>query len=257
MATATKAPDSEQTGGDKPFLLELYGTAMGKKYAMAISGIVGLGYIFAHMVGNLKLYLPAEPDGVPAITHYGEWLREGLLVPILPEHYALWILRLVLLAALVVHVHAAWGLTVINRNARPDRYRTPRNYQLANFASRSMRWTGIIVLLFIAYHLADITWGVEPAASDEWVLGAVKANLINSLSRPIPAAFYIVANLALGVHIYHGTWSMFQTLGVGRVQGRNSETATDWRRQFALGFTVVVIGGNLSFPIAILTGIVS
>jgi succinate dehydrogenase / fumarate reductase cytochrome b subunit len=255
MATATKAPESEQ-GRKRPLLVELYGTAMGKKYAMAITGVVGLGYVFAHMVGNLKLYLPAE-GGTPAIDHYGHWLREGLLVPILPEHYTLWILRIVLLVALVVHVHAAWGLTVINRRARPERYRTPRNYQLANFASRSMRWTGVIVLLFIAYHLADITWGVEPAAASAWELGSVRSNLIASLSRPVPAAFYIVANIALGVHLYHGVWSLFQTLGVGSAPGYQAATTSDWRRAAALGFTAVVVIGNLSFPIAILTGIVS
>lgn len=256
MATATKPPETEQ-GRRRPLLVELYGTAMGKKYAMAITGIVGLGYVFAHMVGNLKLYLPAEADGSPAIDHYGHFLREGLLVPILPEHVTLWILRIVLLVALVVHVHAAWGLTVINRRARPERYRTPRNYQLANFASRSMRWTGVIVLLFIAYHLADITWGIEPAAAAGWELGSVQANLIGSLSRPIPAAFYIVANIALGVHLYHGTWSLFQTLGVGSIQGRDAVNAADWRRTFALGFTAIIVIGNLSFPVAILTGIVS
>lgn len=255
MATATKAPEQEPQRS-KPFLLQLYGTAMGKKYAMAISGIVGLGYVFAHMVGNLKLYLPAE-GGVPAINHYGEWLREGLLVPILPEHYTLWILRIVLLVALVVHVHAAWGLTVINRRARPERYRTPRNYQLANFASRSMRWTGVIVLLFIAFHLADITWGVEPAAASEWELGSVRSNLIASLSRPLPSAFYILANIALGVHLYHGVWSLFQTLGVGSAPGYQAATTRDWRRVAALGFTAIVVIGNLSFPVAILTGIVS
>ena len=256
MATATKAPE-QQPQRNKPFLLQLYGTAMGKKYAMAISGIVGLGYVFAHMVGNLKLYLPAEASGTPAIDHYGHFLREGLLVPILPAHVTLWILRLALIVALVVHVHAAWGLTVINRRARPDAYRTPRNYQLATFASRSMRWTGVIVLLFIFYHLADITWGTEVVAADEWELGAVQSNLIASLSRPIPAAFYIVANIALGVHLYHGIWSMFQTLGVGSIQGRDAAHSSDWRRAVALGFTAIIVIGNLSFPIAILTGIVS
>ena len=250
MATATKAPDAEQAGREKPFLLELYGTAMGKKYAMAISGIVGLGYVFAHMVGNLKLYFP-DKGGEPALDYYGHWLREDLLVPILPEEGMLWILRLVLLGALVVHVHAAWGLTNINRKARPAGYRSPRNYQLANFASRSMRYTGVIVLLFIGFHLADITWGMEPAAVEGWEYGAVKSNLVASLSRPIPAAFYIVANVALGVHLYHGVWSLFQTLGVGSVKGN------DWRRPAALAFTGIVVAGNLSFPIAILTGIVS
>lgn len=234
----------------KPWLVELYGTSMGKKYAMAISGVMMLGFVFAHMVGNLKLYLPAGPDGTPAIDKYGEFLREGLLVPILPEYGALWILRIGLILALVVHVHAAYSLTVTNRRMRPEGYRSPRNYQIADFAGRSMRWTGVIVLLYIGYHLADITLGVQPAAPAGWRYGEVEANVVASLSRPVVAAFYLLANVALGVHLYHGTWSLFQTLGVGSVRG------SDWRRSAALGFVAVIMLGNLSFPIAILTGIV-
>lgn len=251
MATATKPPEtSQEPSSNTPFLIELYRTAMGKKYAMAISGLMMLGFVFAHMVGNLKLYQSAGPDGVAALDKYAKFLKEGLLTPILPETGALWIMRIGLLVALIVHVHAAYGLTVINRKARPERYRSPRNYQLANFASRSMRWTGIIVLLYIGFHLADQTFGVE-AVNGAFVEGNVRTNLIASLQRPIVAAFYLAANLALGVHLYHGVWSMFQTLGVGSVTGN------DWRRAAALGFTVVVVGGNLSFPIAIMTGIVS
>lgn len=251
MATATKAPDSDQaTGSGKPFLVELYGTAMGKKYAMAVSGIAMLGFVFAHMIGNLKLYQAAGPDGVAALDKYAKFLKEGLLVPIVPEYGALWILRIGLIVALIVHVHAAYGLTVINRKARPERYRSPRNYQLAGFASRSMRWTGIIVLLYIGFHLADQTVGVQPAAAASFETGMVRDNLVASLQRPVVGAFYLAANLALGVHVYHGVWSMFQTLGVGSVQGN------DWRRAAALGFTVVLLLGNLSFPIAIMTGIV-
>jgi len=250
MATATKAPESESDTRKRPMLLELYGTSMGKKYAMAITGVMMLGFVFAHMIGNLKVYLPVEADGTPAIDHYGEFLREGLLVPIVPEYAALWILRLGLLVALIVHVHAAFALTQANRRARPEAYRMPRNYQAANFASRSMRWTGVIVLLYIGYHLADMTLGVAPAAPEAWAAGAVKANLIASLSRPVPAAFYILANTALAVHLYHGMWSLFQTLGVGSVKG------TDWRRAASLGTTAIIVIGNLSFPIAVLTGVI-
>lgn len=225
-------------------MLQLYGTSLGKKYAMAISGIVGLGYVFAHMVGNLKIYMGAE-----SIDSYGEWLREGLLYPILPHTVALWLLRLVLIAALVVHVHAAWALTVTNRKARTADYQAPRDYVVADFAARTMRWTGVIVLLFIGFHLADLTWGVE-AANPDFVRGATYDNLVASLSRPIVAAFYLVANLALGAHLFHGIWSMFRTLGA-----RNKRWLA-WSRPLAVGLTVIVIGGNLTFPIAVLTGIV-
>lgn len=244
-APTTTPPDARsRAGSSRPWMLQLYGTSLGKKYAMAISGIVGLGYVFAHMVGNLKIYMGAE-----SIDSYGEWLREGLLYPILPHTVALWLLRLVLIAALVVHVHAAWALTVTNRKARTADYQAPRDYVVADFAARTMRWTGVIVLLFIGFHLADLTWGVE-AANPDFVRGATYDNLVASLSRPIVAAFYLVANLALGAHLFHGIWSMFRTLGA-----RNKRWLA-WSRPLAVGLTVIVIGGNLTFPIAVLTGIV-
>ncbi len=227
----------------RPLLVELYGTAIGKKYAMAISGIVGMGYVFAHMVGNLKIYLGAED-----LDHYAEWLRTGLLTPIFPDAIMLWILRLSLILALVVHLHAAYALTVLNRRSRPVNYEARRDYVAADFAARTMRWTGIIVLLFIGYHLADLTWG---AVNPEFVRGDVYNNIIASFSRPIVALFYIVANLALGVHLYHGAWSLFQSLGI------NARTYNHWRRAFAVGFAAIVVLGNISFPIAVLTGIVS
>ena len=105
----------------KPFLLDLYSTAVGKKYVMAITGLIGVGFVIVHMIGNLKAYLGlVEHDGemVYDIDVYGEFLRD-LLVPMLPRTYALWILRLVLIGALVLHLHAAWSLTVMNRKARP------------------------------------------------------------------------------------------------------------------------------------------
>ncbi len=238
---ATAAPATR-----RPWIVEFYGSAIGKKYAMAISGIVGLGYVFAHMIGNLKMYLGAE-----AINHYSEFLREGLLVPILPENVTIWILRLVLIVALVVHVHAAYALTVMNRQARPTTYQSHRDYVAADFAARTMRWTGVIVLLFIGFHLADLTWGAQPAAPAAWERGAVYSNLVASFSRPVVSAFYIAANLALGVHLYHGVWSMFQSLGL------NNRRFNHWRRGLAIGFTVIVVGGNITFPIAVLTGIVS
>ncbi len=247
---ATAAPADRR----RPWIVEFYDSAIGKKYAMAISGIVGLGYVFAHMVGNLKVYLGTEVVGgqtVYSIDEYGHFLRDGLLVPLLPHHVTLWLLRLVLIAALVVHVHASYSLTVMNRRARGTDYRGPRDFVAADFAARTMRWTGVIVLLFIGFHLADMTWGTQPVAPGGWERGAVYTNMVASFSRPIVSAFYIAANIALGLHLYHGVWSLFQSLGI------NNRRFNHWRRGLAIGFTLVVVGGNITFPIAVMTGIVA
>ena len=225
----------------KPFLLDLYSTAVGKKYVMAITGLIGVGYVIAHMIGNLKMYLSPEE-----IDHYGEFLRE-LLVPLLPRTVALWTLRLVLIAALVLHLHAAYTLTIINRRARPVRYQSPRDYVAANFASRTMRWTGVIVLLFLAYHLADLTWGWF---NPDFIRGAVYHNVDESLSQVPVAILYIVANIALGIHLFHGVWSLFQSMGW------NNPRYNSWWRGLATATATVIVVGNCSFPIAVQAGIV-
>jgi succinate dehydrogenase / fumarate reductase, cytochrome b subunit len=225
-----------------PFIVELYRSALGKKYVMAITGIVGLGYVLAHMIGNLKLYQSADDFNL-----YAETLR-NLLYPIAPNHAVLNILRVVLVLALIGHVVAAAQLTAMNRRARPDAYRSKRDYVVADFAARTMRWTGVIVLLFLAYHLADLTWGwVNPAPAGSTPYEKV----IASFSVPAIAGFYLVANLALGAHLYHGVWSLFQSMGW------NNRRFNHWRKTLAIAFTVVVVGGNLSFPIAVLTGVIS
>lgn len=238
MATTTAPARSARSG----FLLDLYRSALGKKYLMAVSGIVGLGYILAHMLGNLKLYQSADD-----FNAYAHFLRR-LLYPILPESGTLNLLRLVLVAALVVHVVSAYQLTMMNRRARPERYQSPRDYVVADFAARTMRWTGVVVLLFIAYHLADFTWGwVNPAPS-----GATPYEKVVASFSSVPiAAFYLVANVALGFHLFHGVWSLFQSMGW------NNRRFNHLRRSLAVGFTLLVVGGNLSFPIAVQLGIVA
>ncbi|MBS3940209.1 MAG: succinate dehydrogenase cytochrome b subunit [Actinobacteria bacterium] len=226
----------------RPFLLELYGSAVGKKYVMAITGIVWLGYIFAHMVGNLKIY-----TGAADFNKYAEFLRTGLLVPIVPEEGALWLMRILLIVTLFLHIMAAYQLTVMNRNARPERYQARREYVAADFAARTMRWTGVIVLLFLLYHIADLTLGwTNPAAAGSTPF----EKLVASFEQPLVAAFYVIANLALGIHIYHGAWSLFQSMGW------NNRKFNHWRRAFAVGFAVIVIGGNVSFPLAVQFGLV-
>jgi len=228
------------------FLLDLYSTAVGKKYAMAITGIMLIGFVVAHMVGNLKMYLGAEE-----YNHYAEFLRE-LLVPILPRTVLLWILRVGLLGAVALHIHAAYGLTQLNRSARSVKYQSARDYQVASFASRTMRWTGIIVALFVVWHLADLTWGFANAVGTdgEFVRGDAYGNVERSLERVPVALLYIVANLALGTHLFHGVWSLFQSMGW------NNPRFTQVRRQLAVAVAAIVVVGNVSFPVAVLAGVV-
>jgi succinate dehydrogenase / fumarate reductase cytochrome b subunit len=235
----------KRAGRRKPFLLDLYSTAVGKKYVMAITGIIGIAFVIGHMLGNLKAYLGVV-DGQYDIDVYAEYLRE-ILVPILPRTWFLWGLRIVLIAALILHVHAAYGLTVINRKARPVKYQSARDYEIANFASRTMRWTGIIVLLFLLFHLADFTWGWFNPGFER---GEVYRNMDASLSRVPVAILYIVANIALGIHLFHGTWSLFQSMGW------NNPRFNKWRRHLATGIATAIVVGNVSFPIMTLAGVI-
>ncbi len=238
---ATRVTADAGTTSRPPFIVELYRSALGKKYLMAVTGVIWLGYVLAHMLGNLKLYQSAEE-----FNTYAEFLRR-LLYPILPPSGTLNLMRTVLIVAIVVHIVAAYQLTVMNRRARPESYRSQRDWIAADFAARTMRWTGVIVLLFLVYHLADFTWGwVNPDPA-----GSVYDRVVASFQVPAVAAFYIVANLALGVHLYHGAWSLFQSLGI------NNRRFNHWRRAFAVGFTAVVVIGNLSFPIAVQLGVVT
>lgn len=224
-----------------PFLVGFYRSAVGKKYVMAITGIMFMGYVLVHMIGNLKMYY-----GPVQFDEYAEWLKT-IGYPLLPKSGFLWIARAGLIVALVLHLHAAWSLTVVNRRARPVKYQAPRHYVAANFASRTMRWTGIIVLLFLLYHLADLTLGW---ANPDYISGAVYHNVVASFERVPVAIFYILGNLALGVHLFHGGWSIFQSLGF------NNPRFNSWRRWFAAAFAALITIVNITFPIAVLTGIV-
>ena len=219
-----------------PWPLAFYRSTVGKKWVMAVSGVVLMLFVLVHLLGNLKLYLSKEE-----LNLYGEALRD-MPGHLLPRTVLLWVIRVGLIAAFVFHIHAAYGLTVINRRSRPDKYQSPRDYVAANFASRTMRWTGIIILLFLLFHLADLTWG---QANSEFVRGDPYNNLVYSLQRPIVAAIYIVANIALGIHLFHGAWSMFQSLGL------NNPKYNRAKRYFATGFAAFIMIGNVSFPILV------
>jgi len=233
----------------RPFLLDLYSTAVGKKYVMAVTGIAMMGFVLFHMIGNLKMFL-----GASDLNHYAHFL-EKLLYPLAPEKTVLWILRAGLIGMLILHLHAAYSLTVMNRTARPVKYQSARDYQIANFASRTMRWSGVIVLAFIVWHLLDLTFGVVNSQTNAFYMEGderlkdVYNAVVHSFERPVVAVFYIVANVLLGIHLFHGAWSTFQSLGW------NNPRFNKWRNAFATGFAAIVVVGNVTFPVAVMAGI--
>lgn len=231
---------------DMPWPLRFYRSAVGKKWVMGLTGLMLLGFVISHALGNVKMYISPE-----SINEYGEALRDlgGHLVP---RTNILWLMRFGLIGAFALHIHAAWSLTVMNRRSRPTKYQSKRDYVATDFAGRSMRWTGTIVLLFIFWHLADLTWGFTMAEGhDGFVRGEVYDNLVNSLSRVPVAIIYIVANLALANHLYHGVASMFQTLGI------NNPRINGIRQPIAISVAALVAVLNISFPLAIQFGIVA
>jgi succinate dehydrogenase / fumarate reductase cytochrome b subunit len=217
-----------------------YRSAIGKKAVMAVTGVILFGWIFLHMVGNLKLYLGPEH-----MNEYAHWLR-ALGTPAMPETTALWISRLVLLVCVLLHIHAAWAVSMMSREARPIGYRD-RQSVASTYAARTMRWGGVIILLFIIYHLLHLTVG---SVHNDFRPGDPYHNVVSGFRIWWVAAVYIIANLALGLHLYHGVWSMFSSLGLSHAR------FNPWRRYFATAFAVLITVGNISFPLAVLSGVV-
>ncbi len=222
------------------WLVDFYRSPLAKKAVMAVTGVMLFGFVIGHMAGNAKMYLGAE-----VFNHYAEGLRT-LGAPLLGHGQALWIARIGLLGAVLLHIWSAWQLTLLNRRARPTAY-VRRDLINATYASRTMRWGGVIILLFVVYHLLHLTFGsVHPSFEQ----GNPYHNVVSGLQNPWVSAFYIVANLALAFHLYHGLWSMFQSLGWNHPSYKSA------RRIFASVFAVLVAAGNISFPLAVLAGIV-
>jgi succinate dehydrogenase / fumarate reductase cytochrome b subunit len=223
-------------------LAKLYRSTLGKKAVMAASGILLAGFVLGHMLGNLKLY-----QGPEKFNAYAEGLRE-FGAPFFGHGQFLWLVRLLLLAAVALHVHSAWALTLVNRSARPVPY-ARRDVVQASYAARTMRWGGVILLLFVVYHLAHFTWGFAWAHPD-FVPGDVHHNVVAGFRVWWVASLYLLAQAALYFHLDHGAWSLFQSLGwSGPVCDR-------WRRPLARGLALVVTLGNVSVPLAVLGGLV-
>ena len=217
-----------------------YRSAIGKKAVMAVTGVFLFGWIFAHMLGNTKMYFGAE--------HYNEYAHWLTVMggPAIPENYALWIVRALLVVAVWLHIQAATQLTLMNRRARPLDY-TNRDYVVAGYASRTMRWGGVIILLFVIYHLLHLTTGqLHP----NFIKNDPYHNVVAGFLVWWVSAVYIISNLALGLHLYHGLWSMFNSVGWNHVK------FNPWRRIFASAFALIITLANVSFPIAVLMGVI-
>jgi succinate dehydrogenase / fumarate reductase cytochrome b subunit len=209
-------------------------SSIGQKLVMAATGVILSLFVLGHMTGNLLAF-----QGPGPIRKYAEGLR---MFPAL-----LWAVRLGLLAAVGLHIWSYWVLSRKSWAARPSGYRVTV-YEESSWASRTMRWTGPILLAFIIYHLLHMTLGLKALHPDFDHNYNVYHNLVTGLSVAWVGAFYIVAALALGFHLWHGIWSTFQTIGIS--QPRYESLA----RRLATIFTIVVVGGFVAVPLAILTG---
>ena len=225
-------------------VLNLYRSSIGKKVIMAVSGLIGIGYVLMHMYGNLKVF-----EGREYFNAYAEGLRE-LGAPVFGHSHLLWIARIVLLGAVVLHVWAAWSLYQESQQARSTRYVKHTTLQ-ASPAALYIRFGGVVLLLFIIIHLMHITWGV-PGIHPDFRWDDAYHNLVVGFQSYgyLPAIFYIAAMIALGFHLYHGTWSMFQTLGL------NNRTYTYPLRIFSLILALVISFGFIAVPLAVMVGIV-
>jgi len=208
---------------------------------MAVTGIVLVGFVIAHMLGNLKIFLGAE-----AINAYASYLRT-MDEPLFPNGLLLWVARIILLASVVLHIAAAVQLTRMNWTARPQGYRTKQSIA-ATYASRTMRSSGVILALFVVYHLLHLTAGAIGFQPGEFHHLSVYNNLVAGFSVWYVSLFYVLAMAFLCLHLDHGVWSMLQTLGW------NNARMTPALRAVSRVVALVVFAGFISVPVAVLAG---
>ncbi|MFG2042340.1 succinate dehydrogenase cytochrome b subunit [Dactylosporangium sp. NPDC048998] len=212
------------------------------KMLMAGTGILLVLFLFAHMAGNLKIFV-----GQAAFDHYGHWLRD-LGAPLLPHTGFLWLQRTGLTVAVLAHILAAVVLARRARAARPVRYAHRPKVQ-GSYAARTMRWGGVIILLFVVFHILDLTTGaVNPVGDKQHPYANVVADF--APSRWYVTLFYVLAIVAIGFHLRHGIFSALRSLGQQTPHGERRARAV------ALALSVVLVAGYLCVPFAVLTGLV-
>jgi succinate dehydrogenase / fumarate reductase cytochrome b subunit len=233
MALATR------TDRRPPTLRTAWDSTVGKKAVMAVSGLIMLLYLVAHMLGNLKIFFGADD-----YNGYAHWLRT-LGEPALHYEWALWIIRVVLVAAVLAHGVSAYQLSRRDLRARPVGY--VHRKARASYATRTMRWGGVILALFIVWHLLDLTTLTVNRNAQP---GHPYQNVEATFHTWYGDVIYIVAMLALGLHIQHGFWSAAQTLGAGNRRRDRAPKAT------ATGLAVLLTAGFIAVPVGVMTGTV-
>jgi succinate dehydrogenase / fumarate reductase cytochrome b subunit len=219
----------------------VWDSTVGKKAVMAVSGLVMLSYLVVHMIGNLKIFF-----GPGEFNHYAHWLRT-MGEPFMHHGWTLWLIRIALVVAVVAHAVSAYQLSRRDIRARPDRYvhRKPRT----SYATRTMRWGGVILGLYVVWHLLDLTTGTVHSGGFE--PGKPYQNVVDTFSTWYGNAVYITATLALGLHVRHGFWSAAQTLGAGsRTRDRALKTTAGL-------LALLLTAGFVAVPVAVMTGVVS
>jgi len=215
--------------------LRFWQTTVGKKAIMAVTGVLLFGYVVAHLLGNLQIYFPPEK-----INHYAAFLH---------SHPALlWAARTTLLFAVGLHIWSSFQLWLLQREARPINYVKKANLN-STYASRTMLWSGPIIAAFVVFHLLHLTLGtVHPGGPfDEH---NVYNNVVTGFQFWPVSLFYIIAMIMLCYHLYHGLWSMFQSLGCSH------PVYTPWLKLFAKIFAILIAAGNISIPVAVLAGFI-
>lgn len=211
-----------------------YQSVIGKKVIMAVTGFILSGFVLGHMVGNLQMF--AGPEKLNAYAAFLQSLGG-----------ALWAARLVLLASVGLHIAMAVQLTMLKLDARPQSY-VKKTSLVSTYAARTMIWSGPIVAAFIIYHVLHFTTG---QAHPDFKPGDVYTNVIIGFRNPAVSLFYMVANILLAFHLYHGVWSMFQSLGVAHPR------YTPMLKRVAQAYGIVIGLGNVAMPMAVLTGILT
>jgi succinate dehydrogenase / fumarate reductase cytochrome b subunit len=219
----------------------MWDSTVGKKTVMAVSGLIMLAYLVVHLYGNLKIFF-----GPREIDDYAVWLRY-VGAPFMHHEWVLWLTRIVLVAAVVAHAVTAYQLSRRDIKARPSKYVHKR--ARSSYATRTMRWGGVILGLFVVWHILDLTTGTVHSGGFQDL--HPYENVVDTFSTWYGNVIYIVAMLALGLHIRHGVWSAAQTLGV---------SSRAWDRALKISanvFALLLTAGFISIPVGVMTGLVS
>ncbi|HUK21734.1 MAG TPA: succinate dehydrogenase cytochrome b subunit [Gemmatimonadales bacterium] len=218
----------------------LWRSLIGQKIIMAVTGLILFLFVVAHLFGNLKVF-----EGPVRFNAYANGLRT-VGTPFFATGQLLWAARIVLLVSLGAHIWAAVVVSRASWAARPTAYRRLVHAE-TTYAARTMRWGGVLIFLYVLYHLLDLTFG---RANPSFIPGNVYHNVVASFSNWPVTTVYVVAMLILGFHLYHGLWSALQSLGLNRAP------TDSWRRGLAAVIAVAIAAGYIIIPVSVLLGLV-